>query len=236
VQSNLYQRILSLMDLTSLNETDTAAQITLLCDNAIHLSVAAVCLYPQFVSQAVEQLGGSCVRIATVANFPEGKKSLAEVILSIEHSIRAGAHEIDVVFPYEAYLAGRTENACQFVTACKTACGNATLKVILETGIYPSTEKIFQASHDILLAGADFLKTSTGKISVGATLPAVTAMLAAIQQLSGQLDRPLGLKVAGGIKTIAQAKAYLDLACQYMTSEWISSRTFRFGASQVPLA
>jgi deoxyribose-phosphate aldolase len=227
--------ILKLIDLTSLNETDTELSIKTLCHKAVTPfgHVAAVCVYPKFVQQAKTLLQTTPVKIATVVNFPEGKDSLQQVLPLIAEALSDGANEIDVVFPYTQYLAGQRQMACNFIHQCKEACGDNILKVILESGALNDETIITEASRDALLAGADFLKTSTGKIAAGASLSAATAMLKVIKQLSGELKRPLGFKASGGIRTIEQAQQYLDLANQIMGTGWISPKTFRFGASQL---
>lgn len=236
MQSDLPRKILTLLDLTSLNDSDTEITIADLCKKAVtpYGHVAAVCIYPQFVAQAKNLLRETKVKIATVANFPAGTDSEKDVISSIQKSIQSGANEMDVVFPYQDYLAGKVDEARQFIKACKTACGeDVILKVILETGAFKNTDRIADASRDVWLAGADFLKTSTGKISVGATLPAATAMIMTIKQMSSQIKHPIGFKVAGGVRTIEQASQYIDLATETMGPNWVNPQTFRIGASQL---
>ena len=236
MQSDLPRTILTLLDLTGLNDSDTEITIADLCKKAVtpYGHVAAVCIYPQFVSQAKNLLRETAVKIATVANFPAGTDSEKDVIASIQKSIQSGANEIDVVFPYQDYLEGKVDEARQFIKACKTTCGeDIILKVILETGAFKDTDHIADASRDILLAGADFLKTSTGKIPTGATIPAATAMIMTIKQMSSQINHPLGFKAAGGIRTIEQASQYINLATEMMGPNWVQPQTFRIGASQL---
>jgi deoxyribose-phosphate aldolase len=233
---NLSRQLLSLIDLTSLNETDTVATIVTLCQKALMSQphVAAVCVYPQFVKEAVTQLAGCPVKVATVANFPHGTDSLETVLRSIEQSIHDGADEIDVVFPYQAYLAGQQTAAQSFVQACKQACGHSVLlKVILETGALQDPQVIADACRDVILAGADFVKTSTGKIAVGATVDAAAIMLQTIKSLSSSVARSVGFKAAGGVRTIEQASDYINLANKIMGSQWATPVTFRIGASQL---
>lgn len=228
------ENILPLIDLTSLNETDDATRIGILCEKAIspQAHVAAVCVYPAFVQQAARFFLGKPVKVATVANFPTGEDPLDEVLLSIRNSISLGASEIDVVFPYKQYLAGDKMGAYQFIVACKEVCGShILLKVILETGALQDPVIITEASRNALLAGADFLKTSTGKISVGATLPAARAMLMVIKEFSVMQDRAIGLKVSGGIRTVEDALTYIELAAEIMGPEWVQPEHFRIGAS-----
>jgi deoxyribose-phosphate aldolase len=228
------KRILSLIDLTSLNLTDTEEAISLLCQNATSKmgSVAAVCIYPQFIPYAKKYLKDKTIKIATVANFPEGNQSLNTVLQEIRNSIINGADEIDVVMPYHSYLAGDINAVKNFVQACKKTCGaEILLKVILETGALQQSEIIANASKDVILAGADFIKTSTGKISIGATLEAAKIMLTTIRDL--KLNRIVGFKTSGGIRTLPQAISYLQLADQIMGPKWVSPSTFRIGASSL---
>lgn len=236
MQNDLPQKLLTVMDLTSLSETDTSDSITALCQKAVasEQHVAAVCVYPAFVKQAAESLVGSGVKIATVANFPHGNDPLDTVIASIQQSIGDGAQEIDLVFPYARYLAKEVAPVREFIQKCKEACGpNVLLKVILETGALDDPQIIADASRDVLLAGADFLKTSTGKFAVGATIPAATVMIMTIKEMTHELNRSIGFKVAGGIRTIEQASQYVVLANQLMGPNWVVPQTFRIGASQL---
>ena len=161
--------IFSLLDLTNLNETDTEDNIKLLCSQASGPlgHVAAICIYPQFVALAKKNIKNSAVKIATVSNFPKGNKTLTMVLQEIKQAIADGANEIDVVIPYQDYLAGKISEVKDFITACKIACGkNILLKVILESGILQKPEIITQVSRDVILSGADFIKTSTGKTAI----------------------------------------------------------------------
>jgi deoxyribose-phosphate aldolase len=236
VQNDLPQKLLTVMDLTSLNETDSSASIAALCQKAMASvpHVAAVCVYPAFVKQAAETLAGSGIKIATVANFPHGNDPLDTVVASIQQSISDGAQEIDLVFPYAQYLAKEVVPVREFIQKCKEACGpHVLLKVILETGALNDPQIIADASRDVLLAGADFLKTSTGKFAVGATIPAATVMIMTIKEMTHELNRSIGFKVAGGIRTIEQASQYVVLANQMMGPNWVVPQTFRIGASQL---
>lgn len=228
---SLAERIISLIDLTNLNETATVDGIKELCQKA-QIGVAAICIYPEFIPLAKRLLKNSTIRIATVCNFPKGNAVLADVLAAIVTAKTQGVAEIDVVTPYQDHLAGNTTAVKKFITACKTACGdNIILKVILETGILQQPEIIAQASRDAILAGADFIKTSTGKISSGATLEAAAVMLQEIRKL--KLNRAIGFKASGGIRTIAQATEYLQLADSIMGANWATPETFRFGASSL---
>lgn len=234
--NEIRQKIFPLLDLTSLNETDDIASIALLCNKAVRpdAHVAAICVFSQFVKQGVKALQNTPVKVATVANFPQGTHTVAAVTAAIQESIQNGAQEIDVVFPYRSYLAGERKAVQEFIRACKKACGETILlKVILETGALQDLKIIAEASQDMLLAGADFLKTSTGKITVGATLGTADVMLHTIKTLSVELQRPLGLKVSGGIRTEQVAMQYIKLAEAHMGAEWVNPRHFRIGASRL---
>ena len=224
------KRALPLLDLTSLNDDDDDATVDRLCGRATgaYGQVAAVCVWPRFIARCREALAGSSVRIAAVANFPEGALDIPAAVAEVEAAAAAGAHEVDLVWPYPAWLDGQRTAAGDLVAACKAACGaERTLKVILETGRLRSPENIAAASRDAIAAGADFIKTSTGKTEVSATLEAAEIMLAAIEHCG----RPVGFKAAGGIRTTAQAGAYLALADRIMGLDWARPATFRFGAS-----
>jgi deoxyribose-phosphate aldolase len=231
----LARQLLSLIDLTSLGDQDTPAIISALCQKAIVPAghVAAVCIYPQFVATAVTELSGTPVKIASVANFPRGASPVQEVETSIALAIENGAQEIDVVFPYQQYLAGDTEAAAEFIHRCKTRCRHALLKVILETGAFGDAEQLTAAAIAAVAGGADFLKTSTGKIAIGATLPAATVLLSVIKDQAPRVGRPLGFKASGGVRTIAQAASYVALAQQILGQDWVKPANFRLGASQL---
>lgn len=227
-----FLRILELVDLTSLNDTDGAETISALCQKTTldKTHVAAVCVYPQFVAQAKKILANRSIHIATVANFPESTDTLENVLASIRQSISEGADEIDVVFPYRDYLQGEKEKPYDFIRACKAACGeNVLLKVILETGALLQPQIIAEVSYNVCYAGADFLKTSTGKIPVGATLEAAQVMLEIIKKI----PRSIGLKVSGGVRTVSQAEQYIKLVEDMMGPDWVTPAHFRIGASQL---
>ncbi|TAK76747.1 MAG: deoxyribose-phosphate aldolase [Gammaproteobacteria bacterium] len=232
----LIDKLFNLIDLTSLNESDTDSSIAALCEKATSPfgHVAAVCVYPRFVRLVAEQFASTPIKTAAVANFPHGTESLESTLIDISQALQEGAQEIDVVFPYTRYLAGERQYAQQFVTACKAACGEeVTLKVIIETGALNDPAIIADASLDVLTAGADFIKTSTGKIAEGATLEAAATMLLVIQHATPLLKRPLGLKISGGIREVAQAAQYVELADQIMGRDWVTPQTFRIGASKL---
>jgi deoxyribose-phosphate aldolase len=223
-------RALPLIDLTDLGDAATETGARDLCARAVtpHGRVAAVCLWPRFVAVAKAALGGTGVKIATVVNFPAGGEDTVAVERETAQAIADGADEIDLVMPYRVFLAGRPGFAETQIVRVKRICeGRATLKVILETGEIGDPAKIRAAADLALGAQADFVKTSTGKVAVNATPQAAEILLAAIRA-SG---RPAGFKAAGGIRTVAEAAVYLDLADRIMGPGWVSPATFRFGAS-----
>ncbi|QJQ96156.1 MULTISPECIES: deoxyribose-phosphate aldolase [Halomonadaceae] len=226
---------LALMDLTSLNDDDTERSIAALCRQANTPAghPAAICVYPAFIATGRHELAAlglkDKVRIATVTNFPAGGDNIERAASETREAIALGADEVDVVFPYRALMAGNATLGRELVAACKAACGEKPLKVILETGELKTPELIRQASELAIAGGADFLKTSTGKVAVNATLEATEIMLRAILD-SG---RDVGFKAAGGVRTAEEAKAYLELAADLMGEAWITPDHFRFGASSL---
>ena len=228
------QRALSLMDLTTLNDDDTDARVVDLCHKASGPAgrVAAVCVFPRFVAIAKKTLreqGSPEILVATVTNFPQGGADVAQALEETRQAVSFGADEVDVVFPYRALLAGDGELGARLVTACKQVSGASRLKVIIESGELATPDLIRQASLIAIQAGADFIKTSTGKVPVNATLDAARVMLEAIHD-SG---RDCGFKAAGGVKTVAEAAEYLALADRIMGSDWVRPAHFRFGASSL---
>lgn len=222
-------RALPLLDLTDLGDSCTDATIAALCENAQAGHVAAVCVWPAFVPACRLRLGTSAVRIATVVNFPDGGEDVEATVAETRATLLEGAQEIDLVLPYRALLRGDDAAARAMVEAVRAACGPACLKVILETGTLAEPGAIAAASRLALDAGADFIKTSTGKSPVSATPEAAATMLAAIRE-SG---RPAGLKVSGGLRSVADAATYLALADRLMGPDWISPATMRLGASSL---
>ncbi|WP_267553853.1 deoxyribose-phosphate aldolase [Rhizobium rhizogenes] len=224
---------LSLLDLTNLKDDCTPAQIETLCARAQspYGNTAAICIWPRFVAQARGILGtGHAVKIATVVNFPAGDMEVADVAAEAREAIADGADEIDLVIPYRAFLAGNEQAVTDMVTAVKAECkGPVILKTILETGELKDVALIQRASELAIDAGSDFIKTSTGKVAVNATLETADIMLRAIRA-SG---RKVGFKPAGGIGSVADAALYLSLAETIMTPDWAMPSTFRFGASSL---
>lgn len=225
-------RALRSLDLTDLTETCTDQAIDALCKKALDPRgpVAAVCVWPQFVKRSRENLKGSRVRIATVVNFPAGGEDMSRVTDDTQEALSDGANEIDLVIPYEAVRRGDLAAATEMVEAVRELVdGDRLLKVILETGELKDPKLIETASRIAIEAGADFIKTSTGKTPVSATPEAAEIMLNAIKA-SG---KPVGLKPSGGIRTVDDAKNYLDLADRILGPGWATPRTFRIGASSV---
>jgi deoxyribose-phosphate aldolase len=224
---------LSLLDLTNLKDDCTPAQIEALCARAQspYGNTAAICIWPRFVAQARSILGTDhAVRIATVVNFPAGDMEVADVAAEAREAIADGADEIDLVIPYRAFLAGNEQAVTDMVAAVRAECkGPVLLKTILETGEIKDTALIRRASELAIDAGSDFIKTSTGKVTVNATLEAADIMLRAIRA-SG---RKVGFKPAGGIGSVSDAALYLSLAETIMAPDWAMPSTFRFGASSL---
>jgi deoxyribose-phosphate aldolase len=223
------RRSVGLLDLTSLGDQDTDRMVGALCARALQYRVAAVCVWPRFVSQCAAALRGSGIDLATVVNFPHGGVDINLAVTETQRSTDQGANEIDLVLPYRAWLAGDTQVAEQMIREVKQACGHARLKVILETGRLKSRDNIMAASRFAIASGADFIKTSTGKIRVSATPSAARAMLEVIRDG----HRSVGFKAAGGIRTLRQAGNYLRIADQLLGPEWVTPAHFRFGASSL---
>ncbi|ACJ17723.1 deoxyribose-phosphate aldolase [Coxiella burnetii] len=233
MNSDFAKTLIPLIDLTRLNEDDTPETIEQLCHQAktSYGPVAAVCIYPQFVKQARFLLAGVPIKVATVANFPKGDQSRVDCIQSIKQSLDEGADEIDLVMPYKSYLEGNTKEVRAFLEACRGTCGpQAILKVILETGALIKRDIIFDATKLAIHAGADFIKTSTGKLPSGATIEAAEIILEAIQN---HANKRVGLKISGGIQTFEQAVPYIQLIKDKMGAAWITPQTIRFGASRL---
>ncbi len=231
--SAMARRIVSLMDLTSLNEWDDEAAIVRLSGLAVSKAgaVAAVCIWPQFMSVARNALLGTGVRIATVANFPAGAATVEQAAGETAAAVADGADEVDVVFPYGALLAGDAATGLALVQRCRSACGDrALLKVILETGQLGSSETLRRAAEIAVSGGAHFLKTSTGKTLPGATPEAAAVLLEVIAQ-SRDRGGAVGLKVSGGIRSFAAARDFLDQYERRFGSRSATPANFRIGAS-----
>lgn len=229
----LARRAIALTDLTNLDDTCTEGAVDALCAKAKGGDgvppVAAVCVWPQFVRRAKSRLSGSPVAVATVVNFPSGGEDVERVVEQTREALRDGADEIDLVLPYRAFLAGDEETARGMLAAVRERIpADRLLKVILETGELKDPDAIARASRLAIDEGADFVKTSTGKTPVSATPEAARIMLEAIRETP---HFRVGIKPSGGIRTVEQAKAYLDLAEEVMGAGWATPATFRFGAS-----
>lgn len=223
------KEMVSLIDLTSLNPVDTEESIQNLCskaDTAIGM-VAGICVYPQFVLIASKAVRKKPIKVVSVANFPTGNGTLQTTAKEIDLALSQGANEIDLVFPHQLYLQGKRKEALEFVTQCKKICAKHILKVILEVSEFDELETLYLLSKEVIEAGSDFIKTSTGKSKHGATLESSSVMLLAIKSCK----KSAGFKPAGGIKTVEQAFSYMDLVKDIMGSDWIKPRHFRIGAT-----
>jgi deoxyribose-phosphate aldolase len=231
IQNHSLERLIPFVDLTSLYETDDPPVIAKLCERAItpQGKVAAVCVYPQFTRQICDTLKATPIKTATVANFPHGSSDLVTTLKGIEQAKNDGADEIDIVMPYQAFLQGDKQLVVSFIKSCKKNCEKMSLKIILETGALQKQDLIYEASLLAIDAGADFIKTSTGKISVGATLEASACMLSAIKDRNSHT----GFKASGGIRTPQQAAEFLSLAELLMGKTWPAQNTFRLGTSSL---
>lgn len=232
------QRALQLMDLTTLNDDDTDEKVIALCHQAKSPAgnTAAICIYPRFIPIARKTLreqGTPEVRIATVTNFPHGNADIEIALAETRAAIAYGADEVDVVFPYRALMAGDRDTGFALVKACKEACAAADvlLKVIIETGELKEEALIRTASEIAIDAGADFIKTSTGKVPVNAT-PEVAAIMLQVIRDKG-VQQQVGFKPAGGVRTAEDAALYLKLAGDTLGEGWADARHFRFGASSL---
>ncbi len=233
---------ISCIDLTTLEGMDTPGRVSALCRKAINPdpvdpsvpSTAAVCVYPSMVPSAVAFTAGSPVRIASVAGaFPSGLSSLEVRLADIRDAVAAGADEIDIVIGRGDFFTGRYGRVFDDIAAAKGACGLAHLKVILETGELGTYDQIRRASMLAMAAGADFIKTSTGKVARNATMPIALCMAEAIRDYVEQTGEIVGLKVAGGIRTAKQAWHYLVLVNETLGPDWLTPDRFRIGASSL---
>lgn len=221
---------LSLLDLTSLSADDNDTSIRALCSKAVtpYTHVAAVCVFPPFIPVCKDALHNKGVNFAAVANFPSGNEGLEAAITQTKNIVELGGTEVDVVVPYQGWIAGDKTSAPELVRACKEICGEkVSLKVILESGAFEDQSSLYDLSIAAINAGADFIKTSTGKTEISATLKATETMLKAIKDSR----KSCGFKASGGIRTHAQAIEYMDLAANIMGEDWVNSKNFRFGAS-----
>jgi len=230
------------MDLTTLEGVDTPGKVEAMCAKAKRPDpfdatippVAAVCIYAQLVPVAVEQLRDSPVKIASVAGgFPAGLAPLDARLADIRLAVDSGADEIDIVLNRSMFLSGDYAGAFEELVAAREAAGDTHLKVILETGELGSYDRVRQASVLAMAAGADFIKTSTGKIGTGATLGSALCMMEAARDFFHETGRRVGVKVAGGVRTSKQAIQYLVLVYETLGAEWMTPDLFRIGASSL---
>jgi deoxyribose-phosphate aldolase len=231
-----------MMDLTTLEGADTPGKVAALCAKGIRPdpsdhsipSVAAICIYPSMIRVAVEHLRGSSVRVASVATaFPSGQTFLEVKLAETRQAVAAGADEVDMVIDRGAFLSGDYQKVYDEIVAIKEAAGQAHLKVILETGELGTYDNVRRASVLAMAAGADFIKTSTGKINPAATPPVTLVMMEAIRDFHRETGRAVGLKPAGGIRTAKQAVQYLVLLYETLGADWMTPERFRIGASSL---
>ena len=234
--------VLSMIDLTTLEGQDTPGKVRQLCQKAMHLHdavpglphVAAVCVYPTMVSVAREALGGRGIHIASVATaFPSGQAPLNVKLEDTRMAVDQGADEIDMVISRGAFLSGDHAFVFDEIAAIKEACGEAHLKVILETGELGTLDRVRRASVLAMHAGADFIKTSTGKIQPAATMQVTLVMLQAIRDYYYETGRMVGMKPAGGISNAKLAIHYLVMLRETLGNAWMTPEWFRFGASSL---
>jgi deoxyribose-phosphate aldolase len=229
----LARRLMSLTDLTSLNESDDATSVQVLSLLACRSPVrpAAVCIWARFIPVALDALRNTGIPVCAVANFPHGAAPTSGAVAETAAAVAAGAAEVDVVFPYRALLAGDTQAGLHLVRGCREACAErALLKVILETGQLASAEHIRLAAEIAIDGGAHFLKTSTGKTQPAVT-PDAAAVILDVIAAAGRRGRSIGFKASGGIRTIDDAMVYLTLYEQRFGSDSASPSNFRIGAS-----
>ncbi len=241
-------RAISCMDLTTLSGDDTDERVRRLCAKGrrpiqqelvkllgieeLNIKVAAICVYHSFVESALRALQGSGIKVAAVSTgFPAGLSPLDERVAEIRRSVEAGAHEIDVVITRAHVFGGRWQALYDEIATFKAACGNAHMKVILGTGDLLTLRNVARASVVAMMAGADFIKTSTGKEAVNATLPVGLVMTRAIREYAQETGMAIGFKPAGGIRTAKQSLEWLALMKEELGAPWMNAELFRFGAS-----
>jgi deoxyribose-phosphate aldolase len=233
---------ISMMDLTTLEGKDTRGKVHALCQKAMRPDpsdptiphVAAVCVYPTMVPFVRQALKGSAVHIASVATgFPSGQTFTEVKVQETRDTVAAGADEIDMVIDRGAFLSGNYQKVFDEIAEVKEACGPAHLKVILETGELADYDQVRKASLIAMFAGADFIKTSTGKVTVNATLPVTLCMLEAIRDFYHVTGKKIGMKPAGGISNAKLALSYLVVLYETLGGEWMNPDLFRFGASSL---
>ena len=233
---------LSMIDLTTLEGKDTPGKVKQLCYKAQHLdhhlpdlpNVAAVCVYPTYVQLAKKELEGTGISVASVATaFPSGQSDLKTKIADTHYAVDQGADEIDMVISRGEFLAGNYNFVFDEIASIKEACGQAHLKVILETGELDTLDQVRMASEIAMQAGGDFIKTSTGKIQPAATMPVTYVMLDAIKDFYKRTGKKIGMKPAGGISNAKLALQYLVMLNEVLGKQWMNKELFRFGASSL---
>jgi deoxyribose-phosphate aldolase len=230
---------ITMVDLTTLEGADTPGKVRALCAKAAHPGgdaprVAAVCVYPDLVATAVRALHGTGIGVASVATaFPSGRAPLEAKLIDTRLAVEDGATEIDMVIDRGAFLSGDLQKVYDEIVAIKSECRQAHLKVILETGELVTYDNVRKASWLAMLAGADFIKTSTGKVSPAATLPVTLVMLEAVRDFRAEQGRQVGVKAAGGIRTAKDAIRYLVLVNETAGPDWLTPQWFRLGASSL---
>lgn len=224
--------LISCLDLTSLNDKDDEESINNLCQKAFTPwgHIAAICVYPRFIPQVLQETSGHNIKIATVVNFPQGGTDFQRMSTEIRRAISSGADEIDAVFPYNSFLNKDFDSCQEFLKIARNECGEHTLKIILETGELARPNLITLATEMSIAAGADFIKTSTGKTPVSATPESANLIL---ENIAETKRGNIGFKASGGIKTLEQAKKYLTLAQAIMGARWVNAEHFRIGASSL---
>ncbi|MBO7587182.1 MAG: deoxyribose-phosphate aldolase [Bacteroidales bacterium] len=241
-EQEAYRFILGSIDLTTLEGSDNKAVVESLCRKAIGFrnekrripSTAAVCVYPPFVKQAKTVLQGTDIRVASVAGaFPAGQSPIEIKVAEIKYAIQQGADEIDMVISRGKFLEGNLQEVFDEIRVIREVCKDVTLKVILETGELKTPNNIYRASQLAMLAGADFIKTSTGKIAVNATPEAFVVMMDAVRRHHEKTGRKVSIKAAGGISDSETALLYVNLLTQVLGKEWLSNSCFRIGASRL---
>lgn len=222
--------LISLIDHTRLEEQDSADAVGQFCKQAINPlgNCAAICVYPQYILIAKEALKNSSIKIASVANFPQGGRDFSACLKEMQFIIHQGADEIDIVLPYEELMRGNNFFVLEFLKACRRYSENKTLKIIIESGLL-NPEQIKQACEMIIAAEIEFIKTSTGKVKIGATPEAVKIILETIKNSKAET----GLKISGGVRTVEDAENYITLIENIMGKNWISPEKFRLGSSKL---
>lgn len=234
--STVAKKTIGLLDLTTLTNVETDECIIKLCQNAATPfgMTAAICIFPRFIPIAKKQLkkqGTKDIKVATVVNFPHGNDDLNIALAETSAALAYGADEIDIVFPYRALMAGNEQIGFEMIKSAKELCGDVTLKVIIESGELKTEDLIRKATELSIRAGADFVKTSTGKVLINATPEAARIMVQTIYDLGAQ-DK-VGFKAAGGVKTTEDAKDYLESASNIMGRDWLNAQHYRFGTSSL---